>query len=111
MSQRQRAAPHQFPAPVRTGDAAVTTTRRWCATQFLKWQTCSERRKIMNTVTSFVTIVSLLLALALAGSPSNQSPAYEPAPTRSTTSGVPRPCEDWGCGTNHNETLVIEATR
>jgi hypothetical protein len=60
----------------------------------------------MNAVTSFVTIVSLLLALALAGGAANQSPTNVQAPTRSTTSGVPRPCEEWGCGMNHNETLV-----
>ena len=64
----------------------------------------------MNAVTSFINIVSLLTALTLAGGAANQSPANEPASTR-TTSGSPRPCEDWGCGTNHNETLVRDAAR
>jgi hypothetical protein len=65
----------------------------------------------MNAVTSFVTLVSLLAALALAGGAANQSPTNVQAPTRSTTSGVPRPCDDWGCGMNHNETLVRDASR
>ena len=65
----------------------------------------------MNAVTSFVTIVSLLLALSFAGGAVNQSPANEPASARGTTSGLPRPCEEWGCGSNHNETLVRDTTR
>jgi hypothetical protein len=65
----------------------------------------------MNAVTSFITIVSLLTALTLASGADNQSLANEPTVERSTTSRVPRPCEDWGCGTNHNETMVRDAPR
>ena len=65
----------------------------------------------MNAVTSFVTIVSLLLALTLAGGATNQSPTNQPAAARGTASGLPRPCEEWGCGMNHNETLVSDTTR
>ena len=65
----------------------------------------------MNTITNLVTIVSLLLALAAAGEATKgQVGASSPSATRGASS---RPltggCDEFGCGTNHNETLVRDA--
>jgi hypothetical protein len=61
------------------------------------------RENIMNAVTSFVTIVSLLLALTAAG-----GAAKEPAGVSSPSAGLITPSK---LATNHNETLVRDAAR
>ena len=62
--------------------------------------------KMMNAVTSFVAIASLLLALAAAGGvATEQAKVNSPAATRGTTLVCPT------CGGNHNETLVSDAAR
>lgn len=106
----------------------------------------------MNALTSFVTIASLLLALATAGTVVNkQTDVNSPAASRNITPSklglnhnetmvsdaalvqqadtvkwlmnvqtsiltrfsiyLSGRCEDWGCGTNHNETLVRDVAR
>ena len=59
---------------------------------------------MMNAVTGFVAIVSLLLALAAAGGATKeQAEVNSPTATRGTTSLCPT------CGGNHNETMVSDA--
>jgi hypothetical protein len=67
--------------------------------------------KIMNTITYLVTIVSLLLAMAAAGEATQgQAGASSPSATRGAFSrDSPVGCDEWGCGGNHNETLVRDA--
>ena len=66
----------------------------------------------MSEVTNLVTIISLLLALAVAGDATKgRSTASSPPATREASAKpVPRGagCDDWGCGTNHNETLICD---
>ena len=63
----------------------------------------------MNAGTSLVAIVSLLLALAAAGGvATEQADVNSPTATRSTTSRLPSD-KCYGCGANHNETLVSDA--
>jgi len=68
----------------------------------------------MNAGTGLVAIVSLLLALAAAGGAAKEQAGVDsPTGTRSTASRVPdrgSSCPSWGCGENHNETLVSDAT-
>jgi hypothetical protein len=66
--------------------------------------------KIMNAITSIVTIVSLLLALAVAeDSTRSQVDVSSPSATRGASSRpLPPGCDDWECGSNHNETLVLD---
>ena len=66
----------------------------------------------MNAVTGLAAVVSLLLALAAAGGQAEVSTAAAGGPA-SSQARVPGGgwCEDWGCGMNHNETLVSDATR
>jgi hypothetical protein len=67
--------------------------------------------KIMNTITNLVTIVSLLLALAAAGDATKGQVKVSSSPATHSISSRPLPggCDEWGCGTNHNETLVRDA--
>ena len=62
----------------------------------------------MNAIMNLVMIVSLLLALAAAGDASkSQVELSSPSPTRGASSRpLPGGCEEFGCGSNHNETLV-----
>ena len=68
----------------------------------------------MNARTGLVAIVSLLLALAGAGGAATEQTEVHPATgARSTASRLPDwgdTCPTWGCGENHNETLVRDAT-
>jgi hypothetical protein len=67
----------------------------------------------MNAGTGLAAIVSLLLALAGAGGAApEQAGVYSATGTRSTASRLPDrgdTCPTWGCGENHNETLVSDA--
>ena len=68
----------------------------------------------MNAGTGLVAVVSLLLALAGAGGAAAvQAGADSLTGTRSAASRLPDrgdTCPTWGCGENHNETLVSDAT-
>jgi hypothetical protein len=66
----------------------------------------------MDAITNLVTIVSLLLALTAAGDAAkSQVNVSSPSATRSPSSRLlPGGCDDWECGSNHNETLVFDAT-
>jgi hypothetical protein len=67
--------------------------------------------KNMDAITNLVATVALLLALA-AGVETTKGRVEVSSPT-STHSPSSRPmsggCEEWGCGMNHNETLVLDA--
>jgi hypothetical protein len=67
--------------------------------------------KIMNTITYLVTIVSLLLSLAAAGDASkSQVELSSPSAASGASSKPLTGCDDeFGCGTNHNETLARDA--
>jgi hypothetical protein len=67
----------------------------------------------MNPVTSLAVIVSLLLALAVGdNSIKGQATVSSPSAARNTSSRpLPGWCEEWGCGMNHNETLMRDAAR
>lgn len=68
----------------------------------------------MDAVTSFVAIVSLLLALGAAGGTAEgQAEVNSTTETRTTSSNarLPGGCDEWGCGMNHNETMVRDAAR
>ena len=62
----------------------------------------------MNAVTDFIAIVSLLLALATAGNTTKDQTGVSSPSAASITTSRPRPgdCDEFGCGMNHNETLV-----
>jgi hypothetical protein len=68
----------------------------------------------MNAVTGLAAMVSLLLALAgPRGAAKEQAGENSPTGTRSTTSRMTDDgsgCPEWGCGSNHNETMVSDAT-
>ena len=68
----------------------------------------------MNAGTGLVAVVWLWLALAGAGgAATEQAGADSLTGTRGTASRLPDrgdTCPTWGCGENHNETLVRDAT-
>ena len=66
----------------------------------------------MDAITNLVTIVSLLLALAAAGETTKgQVNVSSPSATPGASSRLlPGNCDDFQCGSNHNETLVCDAT-
>ena len=65
----------------------------------------------MDAIMNLVATVALLLAMAAAGEATkDQVGASSPPATHSISSRpLPGGCDDWGCGTNHNETLVRDA--
>ena len=65
----------------------------------------------MNAVTNLLTIVSLLLALVAAeNTTKDQVKASSTSAVRGTSSRpLPGGCDEFGCGTNHNETMVLDA--
>ena len=68
----------------------------------------------MNAVTNLVAIVSLLLALATAGDAKKDQAAVSSPSSARTPASRPLPpggdCDEFGCGGNHNETLVRDVT-
>lgn len=64
----------------------------------------------MDAITNLVATVALLLALASAGETTKSQVNVSTPSTPREASAKPLPrgsgCDDWGCGTNHNETLV-----
>jgi hypothetical protein len=64
--------------------------------------------KIMDAITNLVATVALLLAMAAAGEATKaQVELSSPAAARGASSRpLPPDCDEFGCGGNHNETLV-----
>jgi hypothetical protein len=67
--------------------------------------------KIMDAITNLVATVALLLAMAAADEATKgQANVSSPSATRGVSSRpLPGGCDEFGCGTNHNETLVRDA--
>ena len=67
----------------------------------------------MNPVTNLVTIISLLLALAGAGNAPKGQGVVSSSSVTNVTPSRPFPggggCDEWYCGGNHNETMVLDA--
>ncbi|HKQ77708.1 MAG TPA: hypothetical protein VJ810_28690 [Blastocatellia bacterium] len=66
----------------------------------------------MDAITNLVATVALLLALAAAEDATKSQVKVSSSSTTRSASSRPVPgCDDeFGCGTNHNETLVRDAT-
>jgi hypothetical protein len=66
--------------------------------------------KIMGAITNLVATVALLLAMIAAGDATTGQVKVSSKPATHSISSRPLTgCEEFGCGTNHNETLMRDA--